>query len=159
LGANVDVKIVNLGDFLFVLLVHQVDRFAADDAGYGTAPRHNRHTLRCRHDRIDAADRLEVQESFVCNVLHNKPDLIAVASQHDPRFAFGIANAKHVPHDIGPHAVAPWPNPLANELLHIVLVTGWARRLDESFEKVFAVSVHDLRSKPCPGVTHATSGE
>jgi hypothetical protein len=41
--------------------------------------------------------------------------------------------------------------------LHIVLVTGRARRLDESLEKIFAVGVHDLRSKPCPAATHPTS--
>jgi hypothetical protein len=128
-----------------------------DHARYETALRHNPDTLRCRHDGIDAADRLEMQESFVRDVLHNKPDLIAVASEHDARFAFGIANAKNVAHDVGPHAVAPRLNALANELLHIVLVTGWARRLDESFEKIFAVGVHALRSKPCPGATHPTS--
>ena len=80
-----------------------------------------------------------------------------MASEHDARFAFRIANTKHVAHDIGPHTVAPRPNPLANELLYIVLVTGWARRLDESFEKIFAVGVHDLGSKLCPGATHRTS--
>jgi hypothetical protein len=40
-----------------------------------------------------------------------------------------------------------------------VLITRWARRLDESFEKIFAVSVHDLLSKPCPDATRATSRE
>src|SRR5512140_2889406 len=107
-----------------------MDRFPPDDAGNETAARHNRDTLRCRHNGIDAADRLKVQESFVRDVLHNKPDLIAVASEHNARFAFGIANAKHVAHDVGPHAVAPRPNPLANELLDIVLVARWAWRLD-----------------------------
>jgi hypothetical protein len=38
-----------------------------------------------------------------------------------------------------------------------VLVTGRARRFDESLEKIFAVGVHDLRSQPCPGAAHPTS--
>jgi hypothetical protein len=33
------------------------------------------------------------------------------------------------------------------------------RRFDESFEKIFAVGFHDLRSKPCPGGMHSTSSE
>src|SRR4029077_7488928 len=79
-------------------------------------------------------------------VLHNKPDLVAVAGEHDARFAFGIANAKDIAHDIGTDVVAPRPNPLAHELLHIVLVTGRAWRFDELLEKIFTVGVHDLRN-------------
>src|SRR5215469_2265643 len=123
-----------------------MDRFAADDAGNETTVCHNRDTLRCRDNGIDAADGFKVYESFVGDVLYNKSDLIAVASEHNAWFAFGIANAKDVTHDVGAHAVAPRPNPLANELLHIVLISGWAWRLDKSFEKIFAIGIHDFRT-------------
>jgi hypothetical protein len=38
-----------------------------------------------------------------------------------------------------------------------VFVTRRARRFDELLEKIFAVGVHDLRNKSCPGATHSTS--
>jgi hypothetical protein len=136
-----------------------MDCFATDDAGDETAACHDRDTLRCGYDGVYATDRLEMQEPFVRDVLHNKPDLIAVAGEHDTRFASGIANAKDVAHDIGTDVVAPGPNPLPHELLHIVLVAGRARRFDESFEKIFAVGVHDLRNQSCPGATRPTSEE
>ena len=74
-----------------------------------------------------------MQKTFVRDVLHDEADLIAVSGEHDTRFAFGIAKAKNVAHDISADAVAPGSNALSDDLLHLVLVARRAWGFDKLF--------------------------
>ena len=83
-----------------------------------------------------------MEEAIVRDVVHDKADLIAVTCEHDARPAFCVAGAEDVAHHVRADVVAPGFDPLAHELLHVVLVAGWTRRLDELLEEIFAVLVH-----------------
>src|SRR4051812_7914172 len=113
--ADVDVEFVNLGDLLAIFFVHQVNRLAADYPGNKTFPGHDRDALRSSDDGIDSPNWLQMKVPFIGDVLNDEPDLVAVTCEHDARLAVGITHAKDVADDIGPNAIAPWANALADE--------------------------------------------
>src|SRR5205085_794513 len=141
----VDVKVVNFGHLFLIFFVHQVDRFTADHTWNKAVPGHDGNALRRGHYGIDAADRVQVKKTFVRDVVNNKANLIAVAGQHDPRFAAGITNTEYISHYVRADLIAPELDPVAYELLHVVFIAGGTGRFDKSGKESFAVRVHDGR--------------
>ena len=85
---------------------------------------------------VPAADRLDVEEAVVVDVLHHQGDLIAVPGQHDARPAApGLTHGDDVAVPIGADLVGERPGPGADHVLDGVLEAGRAGRLQQVFEK------------------------
>ena len=72
----------------------QVSRPAGDDAGDRPLARPDGQVLAEQNLHVPAADRLDVEEAVLVDVLDHQRDLVAVAGQHDPvagvgRLSFG----------------------------------------------------------------------
>ena len=84
-GADVDVQLAQLGDLLALLLLEQVDRLLADDAGDGAVARGDLDALADEDHRVPAADAAEPEEALVVDVVDDQADLVDVADDREQR--------------------------------------------------------------------------
>ena len=92
LRADVDVQVAQLGRLLALLVLEQVDRLLADDAGDAPVARGDLDALADEDHRVPAADAGEPQEAVVVDVVDDQPDLVDVADDRDER---AVAGARH----------------------------------------------------------------
>src|SRR6185503_6400554 len=76
------------------LLLEQVDRLLADDAGYGAVARGDLDPLADEDDRIPAADPAEPEEALVVDVVDDQPDLVDVPDDREQRAVAGPLHAR-----------------------------------------------------------------
>ena len=105
LGPDVDVKLLELGHLLAVLVLEEVDRLAADHAGHVAVARAQPHPLADQHAGVPPADLAEAQIPVVVDVRDVQADLVDVADDGhgepsggagDPRVRGADAIAAHV---------------------------------------------------------------
>ena len=84
-GADVDPEVGHLRRMLAIAVLHQMNRLLAHDTDDVTATTEKTDALTDEHLRIPAANRRDVNESVVVDVLNDETDLIEVAVEHDRR--------------------------------------------------------------------------
>ena len=83
--ADVEPQVLHLRHLLPLFLGQQMDWLAGDDAEDRPLGGPDGHPLADQHFGVPAADRLNIEEALVVDVLDDQADLVAVAGQHDPQ--------------------------------------------------------------------------
>ena len=89
-GTNVDPDIVDLGHFLSIALVHEVNGALAGDAFDRTACGLDDHPTARNHGAIMASYGVKVDEAVLVDVGDDEAELVHVAGKHQHRVALGI---------------------------------------------------------------------
>jgi hypothetical protein len=148
-GPDVDPQSLDLGDLLPVVLVHDVDRLLAHDAGdRATAPQ-QLHPLTDEHLRVPPADGIEADESLVVDVGDHDADLVDVTGQHHPRPPARIQGGVGVPGHVRADLVRErfrLPPPCPGRC---GLEGGGARRVEQGLEKREGFRRHGEYSGGC----------
>jgi hypothetical protein len=100
------VQLLDASDLLALVVLEQVDRLLAHDAGDLPAARLEQHALADEDLRVPAADAAEAQEAVVVDVRDDETDLVDVADDRQRRAAGGSRHprphrAHHVGDDLG----------------------------------------------------------
>ena len=100
LRADIDPDVGELGHLVPLLRLQQVHRPPGDDAGHRSVLRPDGQVLAEQNLHVPAADRLDVEEAVVVDVLHHEADLVAVPGEHDARrsvrLSLGMADGEDV---------------------------------------------------------------
>ena len=135
-GADVDPQVRDLGDLVYVLFLHEVDRLLADHAAHGSLRPRDYDALPDQHLGVPPADPGEVEVAVVIHVCHLEPDLVDVAGEHEARRALGVHGGGRVTVDIGFDVIG--------ERLHLLtphaggggLEAGWPRGVEQALQEV-----------------------
>jgi len=136
LGADVEPQLLEHHDLLPLVLVEQVDRFAADHPRERPRVGPQRHRLPDQLLRVPTADRLGIDEAVVIDVGHQHADLVAVTGEQQPR-TLGITDrGDHIAVDIGPHLTGMRLDELSYQPLNRLFVSRGAGGQDGRAKKV-----------------------
>jgi hypothetical protein len=126
---------LKLRHFIAFVAGQQMRCFPRDDAHNGAFSRPDGQVLPQQDLNIPAADRLDIEEAILVDVLHHQADLIAVAGEHDARLAARVQDRKDVAVAVRAHFIRIGTGPGADHLLHGTFEAGRAGGLEKIFEK------------------------
>src|SRR5205823_1506083 len=128
-------KIRELYRVFAIRILEQMRRLTSDDADYVAGCRNESDALSHQHLRVPTADRRDVNEAVVVDVLRDDTDLVDVAVEQDRgtarRIDLGEAVAGHVDaHFVGEGLRLRAPGAAGQRL-----EAGWSGRVQQPFEK------------------------
>src|SRR5688572_25245591 len=112
-----------------------MDRLLPDDAEHVAIMAEEADALPDEHLRIPTADRADVREPLVVDVLHDEPDLVDVTIEHDGRRAFGIDLGEAVAGDVTPDFRGEGLRLFAPYAGGNGLESGWPRGIEQTLEE------------------------
>jgi hypothetical protein len=115
--------------------LHQVNRLLADHTDDVAVTAHEPDALSDEHLRVPAADRRRVDETLVVDVLHDQPDLVDVAIEHDRRRSARVDLCHGVAGDVAGDLISERRRFFAPNAGGWRLEAGWSRRIEQTFQK------------------------
>src|SRR4029079_2194363 len=104
-GTDVDPQVLAFGDLFALVLVHDMNCFFPDHAGYPAGAAQQHHALADEHLLVPPATRVEAQIALVIDVRDHHADLIDVAGKHEAGALSPLETGKGVSGDIRLHRV------------------------------------------------------
>ncbi len=142
LGPDVQPEFLNFGDLLAFLFGQEMNRFAGDDAQDRAGFRPDLEPLPDQHLHVPSADGTHAEKAHLVDMLHKKPNLVAMPGQHDSRLAGGVDGGGDVAVPIGVNLVGERSCEIADHLLNAGFVAGRSGRIEEIFQKFQGSVVH-----------------
>ena len=153
LGADVDVKLLELDDLLSLLFLEQVDRLSPRDAGDRPVLGDDLDPLADQDLRVPAADGAEPDEALVVDVGDDEADLVHVPGDREERLRLVVADDGDRRADAVRAHLGEIGRGLAPDGAGRGLVARGSRDLQQVFEKLWRVG-HDVGTylsgfRPC----------
>src|SRR5262249_28100556 len=135
-NADVHPYLRELWDFQSLFRRKQVRGPPGDDAVERSLLRPHGQILAEQDLHVPAADRLDVKEALVVDVLGNEADLIAMAGEHDAQLPLRIADGDDISMPIGRDFIGEFPRPGPDDILNRTLVTGRTGSMKQVFKEL-----------------------
>ena len=119
-----------------------MDGLSGDDAEDRPVGGPNGHPLADEDFGVPAADGLNVEEALVVDVLHDQPDLVAVAGQHYAQRGIGVLHHDHVAVQVGVDLVGKILDVIAHEPLQGAFIARGAGSFEKRLKKTEGCGVH-----------------
>ena len=118
-------------------------RFSRYDSDDRPLLRPNSQILTEQNLYVPAADRLNVEEAVVVDVLHHQADLVAVAGKHDARLAARMHDGHDIAVAVGADLVRVFSCPGSDHVLNRPFETGRTRSLKKLVEERQGTFLHE----------------
>ena len=155
--AEVNEQLLHLGRFDLVPIEHmdrlgsRLQRPAQDGSGEPV----DEHPLRNQGAGVEAADRLQAEEPVVVDMGDEKPDLVHVSGEHDPR-TIATPGSDHTAQGVNPQLIDERSQLLDHDRPHPLLAPGNPRCRAEPLQQFEIHRIRHVASRPsgAPAIRH-----